>query len=69
MIMIELKHSTFLLVAVAVCSTPAVFAASIPGYPNRPIRLLLPCQQPPTTQCAKTTESQRACQVPFQSAK
>ena len=40
--MIELKHSKFLLVAAAVCSTTAVFAASIPGYPTRPIRLLLP---------------------------
>lgn len=40
--MIELKHSTLLLMAVAVCSTTAVFAASISNYPTRPIRLLLP---------------------------
>ncbi|MEK7877201.1 MAG: tripartite tricarboxylate transporter substrate binding protein [Pseudomonadota bacterium] len=40
--MIELKHLKFLLMAAAVCSATAVFAASIPGYPTRPIRLLLP---------------------------
>lgn len=40
--MIELKHSKFLLLAAAVCSTTAVFAASVPDYPTRPIRLVLP---------------------------
>lgn len=40
--MSELKHSKFLLLAAVVCSTTAVFAATIPGYPIRPIRLLVP---------------------------
>jgi tripartite-type tricarboxylate transporter receptor subunit TctC len=39
--MIELRHSAFLVLAAA-CSATAVFAASNPGYPTRPIRLLLP---------------------------
>ena len=40
--MTESKHSKFLLLAAAVCSTTAVFAASVPGYPSRPIRLVVP---------------------------
>ena len=40
--MIESKHSKFLLLAAAVCSTTAVFAASVAGYPTRPIRLVVP---------------------------
>ena len=40
--MIEFKHSKLLLLAAAVCSTTAVFPASISAYPARPIRLLLP---------------------------